>query len=430
MPKYRLSYFFGALFFFIGLNTSVGRNACYAQEKVSYKEAVYYAAKGQYAKATKICQTILLKSPDDINAGVLLGRLYSWKHQYDSARVILLKVLNDFPNNRAALNALINVELWSNNPDKALQYCNKALSNSPVEHQIALKKAKALYMLGKYKEARNLTESLLINNPENKEPADFLKYLNQNIIPGPENNGVGVTYAYNSFSRTYSPWNDFSVYMFHKNKSGAILGRVSYANRFNTNGLQYELSLYPRISSSWYAYINAGYSGSFIFPKYSAAISLYHQIFKNSSVFKDMEVNMGVRYRNFIVLPNPLITYTGSLSFYYHRFWLSLNPYLTPESTGLDQSYYLIVKYYLHYPKNSLTFVLSSGLYPQNYLDPQFHQPVKESTNIKSIEVGYRTTLFSENNILRISTGYEARRYFKNPNLTRLTMEMGLERLF
>lgn len=430
MCRVHSTYFHVVLLLFIFLMTIFGRNNCFAQDTASLKEAIYFAAKGKYPKAKKVCQEILRKHPDNMDVTILLGRLYSWNQQFDSARIILQKVLDKDSNNIAALTVLTNVELWSNNPSRAIMYSNKVLQKDPSSYKILLKKAKALYMLGKVSEAHKLTAYLLKNHPESRDPADFLKYLNQEIIPGTERNGAGITFSNNSFNRTYSPWNYFSLYYFNKNKLGAVIGSVNYASRFNMNGIQYEVNLYPHLTSGMYAYVHAGYSGSVIFPRYSLGAALHRWFFKNSEMFKDLELSLGVRYLDFTILPSPLIIYTGSVSLYYNRFWMSFTPYIIPQNVGADQSYYLIMRYYFHNRRKNLSLTLNAGLFPQNYFDLALHQSFKDQAKTKGIKLEYRTIFFSPKSVLKLSMGYEERKYIYNTKLNRITTGVGFERLF
>jgi YaiO family outer membrane protein len=74
-------------------------------------------------------------------------------------------------------------------------------------------------------------------------------------------------------------------------KFGTVIGRVNYANRFQTDGLQAEVDAYPRLSNVFYTYVNAGYSeNAGVFPKYRAGFSLY------ANLPKSYEAEAGWRY--------------------------------------------------------------------------------------------------------------------------------------
>lgn len=396
---------------------------CFAQDTLSLKKAVYYASHGQDENAKEICYTILQKDPSQAPAKILLGKLYSWEKKFDTARSLLKEVIKKYPENQAALNSLINVELWSNNPDQALIYCNKGINLNPKSEDFLLKKAKVFDRQKKDVEAYRITEELLKTNPNNKEAGEFLKYLKQKKGKDSEKNGVGISYSHDSFNKKYSPWNYVSVYLFHKGKWGAISGGVNYANRFNRNALQYELSVYPKISSKVRAFVNAGYSSAIIFPNYKFGASVYYKIFKKT------ELELGGRYFNFTILSAPIIAYTGSVSTYYKKFWVSFRPYIIPQKVGVDQSYYLTVRYYLPNPKNNITLTLNTGLSPQDYFDPALRNSFKITSHTRRARIAFQTIIFSPKNILKASFGYEKRDYL-HATRDRITMGIGLERLF
>jgi YaiO family outer membrane protein len=50
---------------------------------------------------------------------------------------------------------------------------------------------------------------------------------------------------------------------------GSFIGRVTHAKRFGDDGIQFEVDGYPRISKTFYTYVNFGYSPSLpVFPTF------------------------------------------------------------------------------------------------------------------------------------------------------------------
>jgi uncharacterized protein HemY len=72
----------------------------YSVDTTSYEnlwqKAKCFAYAGERVKAKALCVQLSSRS-EDPDASVLLGRLYAWEGQYDSARTVLRKVLSLFP---------------------------------------------------------------------------------------------------------------------------------------------------------------------------------------------------------------------------------------------------------------------------------------------------------------------------------------------
>lgn len=397
---------------------------CHAQDSLLYKKAIYFTVKGEHSRAKDICRYILQKNPDQVNAGVLLGRLYSWDRQFDSSIVILQNIVIEHPEDKEALNALINTERWSGNLDQALVYANKGLSMDSSSEKLLLQKAKILDRLNKHGEAVNTIGRMLFFYPGNAAAINFLKYLENEKTLQSERHGVGISYVHDAFNKKYSPWNYTSIYLFSRGKHGAISAEVNYANRFNTNGMQYEISLYPKISHVVSAYINAGYSSSIIFPNYKLGASLYYDIARKS------EVELGIRYLNFTILQYPIVAFTGSFRIYVNKLRLSIRPYIIPQKTGFDQSYYFTIRYYLPNPENNITLTLNTGLSPKEYFDPSLNAPTKFHSKTQRAIIYIQHTFFSPKNIIKATIGYERRAYYNQAGLNRFTSGLSLERLF
>lgn len=405
---------------------------CFAQDNTKVKQdsaafhrAIYWAKKGQHDKAKNICQAMLKKQPHDVKTEVLLGRLYAWDKQFDSARIVLKEALSTEPSNQEALEALVNVELWSGQYDQALTWCNKALSLYPNSESLLIKKAKIYNKQAKYKDASKTVEQVLRINPANQEAIQFKQYLQKKMAGGrPGNNAVGVSWSYDRFNNGYTPWNFGSLYYFHKGHGGALSASVNYANRFQTPGMQYELNLYPRISSSLRGFIGGAYSKDSVFPAYNLGAGLAYKL------FRPVELEAGGRYLNFSGLPDPIIIYTGAVNVSFHRVWTSVRTYLNPQQTGMNQSYYLTARYYMKNPENNITLIVGTGLSPHDYVDSISGKTYNYPTKSNRVRIAYQTAFLSPQNLLKCSLGYEKRAYYTGAPRERISMGLGIERWF
>lgn len=422
---YRVRKFPAILFFILFVSTASAQDSTVTKkDSVGIQRAIYWTKKGQHEKAKNICQAILKKYPHHTETEILLGRLYSWSEQFDSARLLLKAVVDREPANEEALNAIINVELWSEKLDQALLYCKQALAQYPKSESLLLKKAKVLNKKHDYKEASKAIDQILQINPFNKDALEFREYLKKKTAGQPEKNAIGISYRYDYFNNTYAPWNFASMNYFHRGKGANILASINYANRFHVNGIQYELNLYPRISSSLRAYAGGAYSGDSIFPAYNIGAGLYYKLFKKA------ELELGARYLNFTRLPDPIIIYTGAFSISQKRVFGSIRTYLSSAKAGLNQSYYLTGRYYMKDPKKNITLVLNTGLSPHDYFDPISNKTYNYPARSRRIRLAYQTPLLSKKNILKFSLGYERRVYYAGNSRDRVSAGIDIERLF
>ncbi|WP_297691621.1 YaiO family outer membrane beta-barrel protein [uncultured Eudoraea sp.] len=139
-------------------------------------------------------------------------------------------------------------------------------------------------------------------------------------------NRIGIISSVDVFDIVYDPMIYSGVEYIRETEIGRIIPRVNFSNRFNTNGLQYEMDFYPKISKTFYAYTNYGYSNERIFPNHRAGAELY------ANLPKALEVSAGIRYLDFVT--SRAIIYTGSAGLYSGNYYFSLRPYLTPRSDG------------------------------------------------------------------------------------------------
>jgi YaiO family outer membrane protein len=400
------------------------------KDSLRYHRAVYWAKKGEHDKAKKLCLFILAKEPHQVKAEILLGRLYSWDKQFDSARIFLKDAVSREPNNEEALLAMANNELWAGNTTQAMVYCNTALRSNPNSEKLLIKKAKIYNKQRNFKESYKTVKQVLQINPDNQEAIEFEKYL-RTKLNGPQEkrstgkNGIGVYYQYDHFNDpVLTPWQYGSLYFFHRGSRLNMLAGINYANRLQTSGIQYDLNLAAKISPAMKILLGAAYSQDSILPGWNLSAGLAHTIFKKG------EVELGLRYLTFNNFPNSLLMYTGALSWSFSRVRLSARAYLADQQAGTYQSYYLTTKYYCTNPMKNITLVLNTGTIPHDYFDPTSGKTFNYPTWSHRARLGYQTPLFSAKTIFKCSIGYENRKYYSGLVLERATLGLGLERLF
>ncbi|SFG78502.1 YaiO family outer membrane beta-barrel protein [Pedobacter insulae] len=371
-----------------------------------------------YPEAIELAKTALTKSPDYADIRVFLGRLYTWTKKLDSARATFNTIITKQPDYEDAYVAWGNLEFWNYDTKKGIEIVDQGLKNIPGSETLLLLKAKLLADLNEWQSAESIVNQVIKNNPQQTEARALSAKIRENSAL----NKFGINYDYIHFDKQFNdPWHLLSIDYGRQTSIGAVIGRINYANRFNSSGLQFEMDSYPKIARNLQAYVNVGYSPDMgIFPKYRAGFSLY------ASLPLSLELEAGLR---FLRSQDNTWIYTASVGKYYKNFWFNLRTFLTPSTTSLSQSFILQTRYYLRGADDYLNLSLSTGLSP----DEQRNNILINATNYKlksnGIMLGYRKS-FKAFNIVNFKAGIENQEYFKDTKGNQLILGVGYIRRF
>ncbi|WP_346854734.1 YaiO family outer membrane beta-barrel protein [uncultured Draconibacterium sp.] len=322
----------------------------------TFEEARQYAFNGQREKAREICRAILAEGFNS-DVALLLGRTYSWDGEYDSARVVFNKVMIEKPENMEVLSAFADVEYWSENYDKAVEYCDMALQKDSTDEDFVLKKARILYSSEDYEKAVKTLEDHLKIHPGNGEVIKKIKEYRLDLLK----NQIKLAYTIDWFDGGFNrdPWQITSLSYGRKTKIGSVIARVNYSDRFGSNGFQYEFDAYPKILEDSYLYVNYGFSQSFLFPKNRFGFEWYQNF------PKAFEGSLGLRLLFFD--STPVDIYTATLGKYVGNYWLSLRAFVTPDKTdGTSVSGLMQVRRYFSDPEDYLGLRVGYGVSPDD----------------------------------------------------------------
>jgi YaiO family outer membrane protein len=321
----------------------------------SYEEARSLALNGQRAKARQMCKAILAQEFNS-DVALLLGRTYAWDGKYDSTRIVLNQVLDHNPDNMEALDAFADVEYWSENYTKAIEYCDLALKKDSTNEDFLFKKAKILHSSEKYDEAVAALENLIRINSSNAEALKKLQEYRLDVMK----NRIKLNYTIDQFEKSFNrdPWQVIALSYGRKTKLGSVIARVNMAKRFGDIGFQYEMDAYPKISENNYGYLNYGFSQSSVFPDHRFGAELFH------SFPKAFEGSLGLRTLFFG--SSDVTIFTGSVGKYISNYWISLRSYVTPGTTGTSVSGQLQIRRYFSDPENYIGLRLSYGVSPDD----------------------------------------------------------------
>jgi len=321
----------------------------------TYEEARHLAFEGQRVKARQICQSILSQG-FNADVAVLMARTYAWDGQSDSTRILLNQVLLKYPDNMDALDAFSDVEYWSENYVKALEYCDLALKKDSTAEGFLLKKARILHSSGQDEGAILILTKLIRINPAHTEALKKLQEYRLDM----QRNSIMLSYTLDLFEKDFNrdPWQITALSYGRKTRQGSVIARVNLAERYGNRGFQGEVDAYPKIGENNYGYLNYGYSPSSVFPKHRLGLEWYHNF------PKAFEGSLGIRILKFD--SSFVDIYTATLCKYIGNYWISSRVYVTPDTSGTSFSGQLQMRRYFSDAENYFGLRLSYGVSPDD----------------------------------------------------------------
>jgi YaiO family outer membrane protein len=376
-----------------------------------FRQARTLGFDGKREEARQLCRRILDQYPDYTDVRVFLGRLQSWDGQYDEARRTLLQVLTPMPGDKDARIALIDVELSSNNSDRALQYSDTGLQSAPADEGFLYKKAQALNNLKRPREAAEVLERILDRNPSNKEARSLMTSLEE----GSRLYRFNVDYGYESLS-SIAPWHSGSASLSRESGFGTVVGRFNYAKRFDNNGYQVEVDAYPGLREGLYTYLNYGYSDTALFPKHRVGLELF------SNAGKGFELSAGFRYLHFA---DDVWIYTGTAGKYFGNYFASVRPFVTPGRTGTSLSSTWMLRRYFSGSDSYLGLSVGGGSAPDDALS------TVDLERLNSFRIAATGSLPVRRGVyLKFNVGWATEELPANRDRRRLTFGTGFTRRF
>jgi YaiO family outer membrane protein len=298
-----------------------------AQEDIVGKaRSIALSGKQHRPEALGILQQHLASDPDDTDARVLYGIILSWEGQYDDARNQLAQVLAKRPDHGDALPAMINVELWSDHPERAEQLAREALGRQPSSAQLMIAQARALRNMGRRSDALKVLDQALVLAPGDEEA----KRLHRSISETAGNWSANVSHSYDWYSDGRSPLHQTSMSLRAPTKAGSIIGSVNRADQYSLTSYQTEVEFYPHLRSGTYGYLEFGHSADGdLYPTYRFAGDLFQ------SVGHGVELSGGYRHLQFSGGVN---IFTGAVAKYYGDWLFTGRGYFTPDEAGTSKT--------------------------------------------------------------------------------------------
>lgn len=328
-------------------------------------------------KAIEMCQHALDINPEYYDFQILLGRCYSWNGDYTRAEEELTEVVDSVENYQDARNALLDVYIWSEQDDKALELLEQLIPKYPEDMNYRVKQLRILVKKDEREGALAAAEAILQLDPQHPEALNFkaaivieeeLEVKNSQIPLAKSTRSTTLRYAYNRLAETNTEWQFIVVdptldpwhwvSLEHKETFGfgPVIFKWNYASRYQNSGSQLEIESYPTLRKGTYLYTGMGISNADLFPSFRVGLEVFQ------ALPRDFEGSLGIRY---LVVPDKQIPiYVGSLGKYWKSYWISAKSYLSPANSSLSKSWIFGVRKYLANPANFLEVYLGQGVSP------------------------------------------------------------------
>ena len=256
------------------------------------------------------------------------------------------------PENKENWIAAIKNESWSDAHFEALEMSKTALKIFPDNPEITLLKATALKNTNNPVEAQSTVKEFIAKYTNNQEAKDFLE-SDENTL---RTNTIGVRAAVDLYSKVFDPMQYYTLSYGKQTKYGSIIGKFNFSRRFNENGTQVEIDMYPKITKGLYAYVNVGFANTFLFPDLRYGAELY------KSLPHSLEISAGFRTLQYSTTTT---IYTGAIGWYTGNSYWSLRPYFTPGDGGTSTSGALNYRRYRSNADNYFSILVSMGISPE-----------------------------------------------------------------
>lgn len=227
-------------------------------------------------------------------------------------------------------------------------------------------------------------------------------------------NRAWVEYGYVHLSGGADPWHLVTGEVSRRSRAGSLVGRVDFAERFGMTGVQVEAESYPRISERLYGYVNVGHSGAEIFPEWRYGAELY------GTLHGGFEASAGFRRLQFDEVDVTL--FTGSVSRYVGKWYLSARPFVTVDDDETVTSGALLARRYYDRGRSFATLIAGAGSTPSE-------SPIlADYQRANTVRVGgYGTTALRGRLALRWSLGWEHEELTRTVDRTRVNAGVGAE---
>ncbi|MBD3616357.1 MAG: YaiO family outer membrane beta-barrel protein [Gracilimonas sp.] len=328
----------------------------YAQQTPNerFNNVQLLSSEGKYQEAIKEIKSLISDYPENLDYKIQLGRIFSWAEQYENSKSILLPIIENYPENEAAFSSLLNTLLWSGEYKETIKYAKTGIQRFPdKEFEYQLIMLKAYEQTGAVKKGLALVESLKKDSP-NKSGLE----ATETILLKKQKNKINLSYSNTFFpSDDFDPWHLGSISYTRNWEKIPTEYRLSYANIFGRNDIQFDMDLYPVINRSSYLYANLGFAPNHtIFPSFRGGLEYFYE-FGNG-----LSLSSGGRILKFSEETIPILTTHLGKTFGDYK--VQYRPFFVSQNKDLFTTHTLALRKKWHIKEAFLQLDLQYGTAP------------------------------------------------------------------
>ena len=395
------------LFLFFLLNISF--TAVYGQitdPDESLKQARTLAFEGKKEESIVLLNQIVEKYPNYVDVRMFLANVYTWNKQYNKAREVYEYLISKDEKNKEYWTGIIKNEYYADNLVKAMTYCFQGLNVYPLDPEITILKAKVQNAQSKPFEALKTTKDYLKENPKDSLVKAYQSSLKNDIAT----NTISISTGLDVFSDVFDPMRYYYLSYAKETNKGTVVARYNLNKKFETYGSQFEIDAYPSLGKGMYAYLNLGYSKSFIFPDWRYGAQIYRNL------PKAFDASIGFRTLRFG--KNNVNIYTGSLGKYFGNSYVFFVPYLIPSDEGWSKSGSFTYRKYGANEDQYFGIRVSAGFSPEiNRFGTDVLTNKIISLKAQSINLAYNFKVKNNRNLIGTNLGLEHQESIFDPGI-------------
>jgi len=328
-----------------------------------------YANKKLYKEGIKIAKTLEQKYPERKDITLLVGNLFAWQNQYDSAKIYVNKILSEDDTNKDGYSSLMNILLWNQEYEDLLYTTDLAeIKGYDDMYNLTMKRTLAKKGLEEYEDAINILES---DDAISFADSADIKQLKFDLNWLAKKRAITFFYALD-FATKFKPHHFAFAEWANKLEDYTLALRLNYAyrhwgiNNTGVDGIQLEADVYKVLKNKReYVYLNYGiginnYDIS-VFPKHRLGVEYFFPIDKN------IDGSVGGRY--FLFSKDKVFILTGHIGTTNNKNWFAFRPYLTFSNS--DETLFSFVANYRRYVKHNFDFFgveFGYGVFPDDRL--------------------------------------------------------------
>jgi YaiO family outer membrane protein len=214
---------------------------------------------------------------------------------------------------------------------EAIEICKAIIAKDPEAYETRTLLGRVYAWEDQYEKAREQFNYVLKAKPDS---ADARAGLNDvEIWEGRSRKTLYkavLAYTHDELTQNFDPWDLASLSLSRQFNFGSVIARMNRANRFDTDGTQFEVDAYPHLRDGTYFYLNAGFSSDSIFAQRRYGIEGYQ------SLGDGYEGSLGFRYLQFT---NSIVRiFTGTIGKYLGNYFLLFRLNGVPDPSGTSFS--------------------------------------------------------------------------------------------